>query len=442
MPAMLEDPKAARISSPPGLEPGRDLMPRVMTLRDKFSIATVVPFYSLEQVPLSLLSYLCDQLNVEIERGDTYPMTEPFTLEAFGPYWFSNFGAIMFRGEAGNAEKIKEDDVGGYDWTKNCLGSFYIKPNYPGRSSHVCNGGFLVTDASRNQGVGKAMGKIYIEWAHSLGYTYSVFNLVYETNVVSCRIWDSLGFKKIGRVPGAGSLKSQEGKLVDAIIYGRDLTQDLPINDDGNIERFMMIKHYLSTNEYPDGIDRKTKAYLRTCGSSGYGIDESGRLVHKGKQVIMSLQEQRKIAKEAHGDGHLGVNKITKQLAAEYFWPGIKYTCLNVIHNCESCQVAMKEGLRGGYSKGSTANNENSSSYAGNKSSPNPCADETNIKLQPVSRATQTDFAPTSQHQQQLAASDAQDLVQPSRGAQSLKASPKAENLGQSAGRKNGTDGS
>lgn len=29
------------------------------------------------------------------------------------------------------------------------------------------------------------------------GYTYSVFNLVYETNVASCRIWDSLGFERI-----------------------------------------------------------------------------------------------------------------------------------------------------------------------------------------------------------------------------------------------------
>lgn len=28
-----------------------------------------------------------------------------------------------------------------------------------GRSSHVCNGGFLVTEAARNRGVGRLMGE-------------------------------------------------------------------------------------------------------------------------------------------------------------------------------------------------------------------------------------------------------------------------------------------
>lgn len=58
------------------------------------------------------------------------------------------------------------------------------------------------------------------------GYTYSVFNLVYETNVASCRIWDSLGFKRIGRVPSCGNLKSHPDRLIDAIIYGRELGQE------------------------------------------------------------------------------------------------------------------------------------------------------------------------------------------------------------------------
>jgi hypothetical protein len=35
-------------------------------------------------------------------------------------------------------------------------------------------------------------------------------------------LWDSLGFERIGRVPGCGQLKGHE-KLVDAIQYGRHL---------------------------------------------------------------------------------------------------------------------------------------------------------------------------------------------------------------------------
>ena len=55
------------------------------------------------------------------------------------------------------------------------------------------------------------------------GFTYSVFNLVYETNVASCRIWDALGFQRIGRVPACGNLRSYPGQLIDSVVFGRKL---------------------------------------------------------------------------------------------------------------------------------------------------------------------------------------------------------------------------
>lgn len=67
----------------------------------------------------------------------------------------------MLLGEVNDVRALE----GRVDWEKACLGSFYVKPNYPGRSSHVCNGGFLVTDAARNRGVGRLMGEGYLEWA-------------------------------------------------------------------------------------------------------------------------------------------------------------------------------------------------------------------------------------------------------------------------------------
>lgn len=57
------------------------------------------------------------------------------------------------------------------------------------------------------------------------GFTYSVFNLVYETNVASCKIWDSLGFERIGRVKKCGNLKSFPGRKIDAIVYGYDFEE-------------------------------------------------------------------------------------------------------------------------------------------------------------------------------------------------------------------------
>jgi hypothetical protein len=173
---MLDDPTAPVIHRKSGASPfptadsplPTEIFARQVVLRDRTTTATLLPFSSANQVPLSLLSYLCDQLNKEIEKGDTYPMMDAMPLETFGPYWFANFGAVMLLGHVETAEDLRVLEDRGDSWDKMCLGSFYIKPNYPGRSSHVCNGGFLVTDASRNRGVGRLMGETYLDWAPKL----------------------------------------------------------------------------------------------------------------------------------------------------------------------------------------------------------------------------------------------------------------------------------
>ncbi|KAF2444324.1 hypothetical protein P171DRAFT_432383 [Karstenula rhodostoma CBS 690.94] len=353
MPATLEDPSAPVIlrtsGSAPYPPPGGPLpvgvAPRQVTLRDRVTTATVIPFSAPNQVPITLLAYLCDQLGREIEKGDTYPIVDPLPLENFGPYWFGVFGAIVLLGDVHDGRQIHEMARNGCDWEKECLGSFYIKPNYPGRSSHVCNGGFLVTDASRNRGVGRLMGEIYLDWAPKMGYTYSVFNLVYETNVASCRIWDALGFKRLGRVKGCGNLKSYPGELVDAIIYGRDLGQD---DDFVSEERFDKIRFYLKNGKYPHGADRAEKSRLRSAATHYklYPASSSGaeRLMLKGKEVISDPQRQYEIARDVHHRAHGGINKTTATIAESFHWVRIKETVSQVIRNCPECSE-MNKGL-------------------------------------------------------------------------------------------------
>lgn len=57
-------------------------------------------------------------------------------------------------------------------------GVFYIKPNFPGRCSHVCNGGFITDPRRRRRGVAKVMGYAFLRLARDLGYVASYFNLV------------------------------------------------------------------------------------------------------------------------------------------------------------------------------------------------------------------------------------------------------------------------
>ncbi len=345
MPAIIDDPDAPPIFRVSGVAPFPDprnptlpvtIHPRQVTLRDRQTQATIVPFVSKNQVPPSLLLYLSDQFKKEIEGGDTYPMIEPMPFEKFVSYWFQNFGAIMLLGSIDGPEEVVE----GKDWAKECLGSFYIKPNYPGRSSHICNAGFLVTDASRNRGVGRLMGESYLDWAPKLAYTYSVFNLVYETNVASCKIWDALGFKRIGRVKGCGNLKSYPGRLIDAIIYGRDLVlgeSDEIVSE----ERFDKIKFYLKYAKYPHGADRAEKSRLRSA-ATHYKLLEGDKLMLKDKEVISDPQRQFDIARQVHVIQHGGINKTTATIAERYHWSRIKETVSDVIKNCTECKELGK----------------------------------------------------------------------------------------------------
>lgn len=180
-------------------------------------------------------------------------------------------------------------------------------------------------------------------------YTYSVFNLVYETNVASIRIWDALGFKRIGRVKGCGNLRSSPDALVGAIIYGRDLGPEG--EDFFSEERFDKIRFYLKHGKYPNGADRAEKSRLRSA-ATHYKLvpaedddDPNGdneRLMLKDKEVVSDPQRQYEIARQVHAAQHGGINKTTATIAEKHHWVRIKETVSLVIKNCPNCKDGSK----------------------------------------------------------------------------------------------------
>ena len=61
----------------------------------------------------------------------------------------------------------------------------------------------MVDPAHAGRGVGRALGEHVVAWARDAGYRGIQFNAVVETNVAAVRLWESLGFRVIGTVPGA-----------------------------------------------------------------------------------------------------------------------------------------------------------------------------------------------------------------------------------------------
>ncbi|NER78187.1 MAG: GNAT family N-acetyltransferase [Leptolyngbya sp. SIO1D8] len=151
-------------------------------------------------------------LNAVITEGLTYPQAAPLTPEEFDSYWLT--------GDAFVVRLCQEADSVATP-TSTIVGAFYIKPNFPGRCSHICNAGFIVTPEVRGQGIGRLMGEAMLELARDRGYRAVMYNLVFKTNLPSLKLWETLGFEQIGRIPEAAHLP--DGRYVDVMMLYRAL---------------------------------------------------------------------------------------------------------------------------------------------------------------------------------------------------------------------------
>jgi ribosomal protein S18 acetylase RimI-like enzyme len=153
---------------------------------------------------------LRDLYRVIVDEGNSYPHDRFPDQEGFMDYWF--------RGKSTVAAYVP-DRV----HAAGMVGAFYLKPNWPGRAGHVANAGFIVAPDWRNRGLGRLLGDTMLSYAKQLGYRGVIFNLVFLENVVARRLWEKLGFEKLGMIPGA--VRKNDGTYQDAMIMFRSLLE-------------------------------------------------------------------------------------------------------------------------------------------------------------------------------------------------------------------------
>jgi L-amino acid N-acyltransferase YncA len=83
------------------------------------------------------------------------------------------------------------------------VGTYFIRPNQAGGGRHVCNCGYMTRTAAVGRGVARAMCRHSMEHARTRGYRAMQFNFVVSTNERAVRLWQSLGFAIVGRLPEA-----------------------------------------------------------------------------------------------------------------------------------------------------------------------------------------------------------------------------------------------
>ena len=165
---------------------------------------TTAPATVIRTVRDSDLCALWPILRDVIRKGDTYAIDPNLTRDRMLALWV----------DQPRAAYVAERDG-------RIVGTYYIKSNHGGNGAHVCNCGYIVAPEARGQGLARAMCVHSQAEAVKLGYTAMQFNLVVATNAGAIRLWQSLGFDTVGRLPGA--FAHPEAGPVDALVMFKPL---------------------------------------------------------------------------------------------------------------------------------------------------------------------------------------------------------------------------
>jgi len=101
------------------------------------------------------------------------------------------------------------------------FGTYFVRPNQPGRGAHVANAGYIVAPEARGLGIATTLCEHSIETARRQGYRAMQFNFVVSTNRSAIRVWEKCGFAVVGRLPGVFRHRTQG--FVDALVFHRGL---------------------------------------------------------------------------------------------------------------------------------------------------------------------------------------------------------------------------
>lgn len=97
------------------------------------------------------------------------------------------------------------------------LGLYILHPNNIGRCGHICNASYAVASPSRGLHIGEKLVSDFIKQANRLGFKILQFNAVVANNIHARHLYERIGFKQLGTIPGGFRLK--DGRYEDICPY-------------------------------------------------------------------------------------------------------------------------------------------------------------------------------------------------------------------------------
>ena len=135
--------------------------------------------------------------NEVVREGIAFPQEDELDL-ATGDEFFS---AQSFTGLAVDGEEI--------------LALYILHPNNVGRCAHISNASYAVRSDVRGRHLGEIIVKDSIVKAKQLGFRILQFNAVVATNIHARHLYQRLGFKELGTIPGG--FRMPDGSFEDIV---------------------------------------------------------------------------------------------------------------------------------------------------------------------------------------------------------------------------------
>jgi len=139
-----------------------------------------------------------------IRAGETYTLPRDLARENALAYWMSAEQEVF----------VAEDDG-------QVVGTYFLRANQRGGGAHVANCGYITSPSAQGRGVARAMCEHSLKRARERGFRAMQFNFVVSSNVRAVGLWESMGFRIVGRLPGA--FEHPKLGFVDAFVMYREL---------------------------------------------------------------------------------------------------------------------------------------------------------------------------------------------------------------------------
>ena len=127
--------------------------------------------------------------NEVVEDGIAFPQEDLLDRES---------GAAFFASQSYNGVAVEDGEV---------VGLYILHPNNIGRCGHIGNCSYAVASGVRGKHIGEQLVKDSLVQAHGLGFRLIQFNAVVESNIHARHLYERLGFKPLGVIPGGFRMK-------------------------------------------------------------------------------------------------------------------------------------------------------------------------------------------------------------------------------------------